>query len=205
MRLLAAQRGQSPFPVVGANEDRHEASTVAVNVYARSTLQVGLVVKQDPANGEREFKATIATLDIAGAKVSAVSAIGRMVAPRISTSAALRDYYALSPARQKRFVVEAHGETFFDEAKFLAQYEARKPGAFSMRDEFLQFTSANKRKALALTVKTGVPGIYRMAFQVSGTLTYGESESQPFTRILNFEVAVGSAPAKKVSRERVLR
>jgi hypothetical protein len=205
MRLLPAQSAQNFFPVAGANEDRHEASTVAVNVYARSTLQVGLVVKQNQGGGTGEFKATVAILDVAGVKVSSVSAIGRMVAPRISTSKALRDYRALSPAQQKRFVIKAQGETFFDEAKFLAQYEAKRPGAFAMRDELLELTATDKRKALAVTVKTGVPGIYRLAIQVSGTLMYEDDLLQPFTRILNFEVAVGSPRAGKEPGKRVLR
>jgi hypothetical protein len=63
-----------------------------------------------------------------------------------------------------------------------------------MRDELLQLAAAGKQKALAATVKTEAPGIHRMAFQVSGTMTYGSGEPQPFTRILNFEVPVGSAP-----------
>ena len=193
MRLLAAQGVESPFPVSGANEDRHDAGTVAVNVYARSTLHVGLVVEREKLAG-RELKIALAAGDLAGAKVSAVSAIGRLVAPSVSTSHALQDDETLTPARRKRFVVKAEGETFFDEARLLAEYEKKKPGAFAMRDEMLQLTATGRQKALAATVKSGAPGIYRMAFQVSGTVTYGSGEPQPFTRILNFEVPVGPAP-----------
>ena len=63
-----------------------------------------------------------------------------------------------------------------------------------MRNELLQLAGAGRQEALAATVKTEAPGIHRMAFQVSGTMTYGGDEPQPFTRILNFEVPVGSAP-----------
>jgi len=100
MRLLPAQGDQSPFPVSGANEDRQDAGTLAVNVYARSTLHVGLVVEQDKLLAGREFNIALDARDLAGAEVSAVSAIGRLVAPRVSTSQALQDPDTLPPARE---------------------------------------------------------------------------------------------------------
>jgi hypothetical protein len=118
---------QSPFPVSGAHEDRQDASTVAVNVYARSTLHVGLVVEQDKLLAGREFNIALAARDLAGAEVSAVSAIGRLVAPRVSTNQALQDPETLPPARRKRFVVKAEGETFFDEPRYLGEYETKSP------------------------------------------------------------------------------
>ena len=76
---------QSPFPISGANEDRQDAGTVAVNVYVRSTLHVGLAVEQDKLLAGREFNIALAARDLAGAE----------------------------------------GETFFDEPRYLGEYQMK--------------------------------------------------------------------------------
>lgn len=180
---------QASFPVTGANEDRQESCAVSVNVYCRSTLRVGLTTDV-PRTGSG-FTMALAADDAAGGDVSEVAAIGRLVAPHFSGGHPYLDQKTVPMKDRRKFVRRTDAGELFDEARFFAEYESKKPGAFAIRDEILKIESARKGKLAVAVSDTPFPGIYRVACQVSGSVTYGDAEPQNFTRVLNYEVPVG--------------
>ncbi len=191
-RLLAQQPGaQVNFPVTGANSERQDCCAVAVNVHCRSTLRIGFAVDREKVFAGTNFTVSLSAADISGARVSTLAATGRLVAPGFSVGNVYLDQRTIPIAQRRKFVPRTEADAVFDEARFLADYEAKKPGAFAMRDEVMEVRSSRNDRATAVVSNARFPGVYRMAFQVSGSIAYGEGEPQEFTRVLSREVPVG--------------
>lgn len=193
-RILPASqaRGRAVVPVTGANASRDDASTVAVNVYARSTLRIGLRLDRESLVAGRDLAVRLEATDIGGARVSGLTAFGRLVAPGFSVGNLLLDTKAVPIAKRTRLTQTLGSERVVDTAALLAAIESKKPGSFAMRDELVALTRKTKRGPIEAAIKADVPGVYRLAVQVSGELNRGaDGEPEPFTRILNFEIPVG--------------
>ncbi len=191
MRVQAPQKDiLHPFPVTGVNGDRSDPSTVAVNIYGKSSLYITMHTNAKELFAGENIAVRLEANDFIGATVSDVTAIGRLVAPNFSIGNILSSKEGREVFNPKDHILKTEGGHYFKEAKFLADFESRYPGALSMRDEWIETQYTNSNCVTAELHNNRYAGIYRMTFNVSGYVQYDGSEPQYFTRIMSFEVPV---------------
>jgi hypothetical protein len=191
MRIQPVQsKAQINFPVTGVSGDRSNPSSVAVNIYCKSTINIRLDTDKEIVVG-KDIALRFEANDITGGKVSQLSATARLVAPNFSVGNLIADRKVISLNARRKYFMKTDSGLQFNAAKFLADYEEKKPGAFRMRDEIIKTKYTGKNLVTANIERAMFPGIYRIGSQVSGTVIYGDSEPQYFSRILHYEIPVG--------------
>jgi hypothetical protein len=191
MRIQPAQsKAQINFPVTGVSGDRSNPSSVAVNIYCRSTINIRLNTDKEMFVG-KDIALRLEANDITGGKVSQLSASGRLVAPNFSVGNIIADQKIISLKARRKYFMKTDSGLQFNVAKFLADYEEKKPGVFRLRDEIIKTKYRGQNFITANIEQPMFPGIYRIGFQVSGTVIYGDGEPQYFSRILHYEIPVG--------------
>jgi hypothetical protein len=191
-RLLPSQtKTANPISVTGLNENRTDPCAVAVNIYCRSTLHVQLKGIDKKILAGADIALRIEAKDHSGAKVTGLNAVARLVAPNFSTGNIYAHKKARLLASKRKYQLKTNSRVYFNEPAFMADFETQNPGSLSMIDRIVEIKSAGKDYVTFNLKENKFPGIYRIGIQVSGTIEYNESSSQPFSRLLNFEIPVG--------------
>jgi hypothetical protein len=199
--LLPIQiKNANPIPVTGLNENRTDPCAVAVNIYCRSTLHVQLKGIDKKIFAGADIALRIEAKDHTGAKVSGLNAVARLVAPNFSTGNIYAHKKAKLLVSKRKYLLKTNSRVYFNEPAFIADFETQNPGSLSMIDRIVEIKSNGKDHVTLDLKENKFPGIYRIGIQVSGTIEYNESSSQPFSRLLNFEIPVGL----KIDRSRIV-
>jgi hypothetical protein len=189
-RLSLDDHGRTAFPSAALGTiPAGPPAAVAVEVYVKTRLDVRLDLgvarfAGDVVDAHVRFEA------LAGGKVDELRVIGRLVAPGFSIGNLLADTDTIEPALRSKHVDKKTGT--FDEARFLAALETRRPGAVRMRDEQLDFL---KREGSAFTTRvenTRFPGVYWITAQVDGMWQPpGGGRPQRFLRVIARQAPLG--------------
>jgi hypothetical protein len=190
--LLAGTQGVSVPPV--------DPCSVAVNVYARSTIRTRLIPTVKAPFAGQDIEIALEVDDAVPAEFDNLSLLGRLVAPAHSLGNAFADLRTTPAASRRKYLAPDNPAAPFDQVRFLADYERKVPNAFPIRDEEVVFRPAGDRAFRAVVADNRFPGIYRVAVSIGGTVARRGGDPQPFARILEAEVALGILPDSGRSR-----
>lgn len=113
---------------------------VAVQIYGRSTLKARLSVDLAAPHAGEDFTLRLHLGDLAGGHFDTPFVAARLIAPGHSTGNAFADLETIPPKARSKYLSTRDNQTGrFDHLRYLADYEAKRPGAFAIRDELLSF------------------------------------------------------------------
>ena len=206
-RVSTRTMPQGRFPAIGAPVLGEPAvpSHMAVNIYTRTAMQVDLRLSSAAPYAGYPIEVVLALADPGGGTFSQVRALARLIAPGRSVSEAFRDTRTIPLDERKRFVIEDADGVRFDELRFLAEYERRRPGAFTPRDEKLSLVPKHAGLHYARIDDTKIAGMYRVGVHLEGTLERPGRKPERFLRVLSAELGLGVRVDPTRSRPEVRR
>jgi hypothetical protein len=202
--------------------ESRRASTVVVNVYARTRLRVTLtpgtkrLVIGSPVSVE-------VTTDVLRGSVSDLTGFARLMAPVHDFALLLKPTKLPARLKKEARLPDGGDGMPFDTARVLARLESRSPRLARVRDEELRPVSHHGGALHVHVGETGVPGSYGFGFLVRGTYDPGEDQQgghhrvarsdseriESFTRLLSASVGLARgrdrSVKKKASRRRAAK
>ncbi len=189
---------EEPFP---------PAMPVVVNLYAKTTLRVNLRFDARARFAGDALGLELRVEDDLGGKVADMRAYGRVIGPTRAIAKAFLDRETIPFDQRKKYLLRTEDGEFFDELRFLADYEHARPGAFAPRDEKLSFQPYKETIAFKAEVdRTKVAGVYRVGAYFEGYLIRDCRPPEYFVRTVSAETALGVRldPARSLSQIRWL-
>jgi hypothetical protein len=169
-----------------------EPSTVAVNVYSKGHLSATVNTRARRPYAGNPIELAVNVNDLAVGKVKFMRVTGRLIAPNYSLGNILLDFETIPKSKRKKYRrTDDDSESTFDLLAYLADYEMAKPGAFTLRDETIQFEQGRDGVWRAMIKDTPFPGVYRIGVQVEGAVVRADGCTERLWRVLNTEVALG--------------
>jgi hypothetical protein len=166
-------------------------SALVVNVHARTTLRAHLDLQASAKLAGQPVTAVLRFDDTGGGSFTRMRAQARLVAPGARVGAAFLDTRTIPLADRKKYLSRGGGRERFDELRFLADYERKKPGAFAPRDEALALQQAGAHHLTGRVERTEIAGVYRVGAYLEGYLQRPGRKPEYFTRSLSSEVSLG--------------
>ena len=199
-RLSLPTAGNFAQPLEGVTvPPTEQAGSVAVDVYAKTSLRVGLDV--DPSVGAAGDAISLKVRIESPQKGSFrdVITVGRLISPGFSIGNLIADATIIPLRERQKFEDVRTG--LFDELSFLAEVEERRPEALSIRDRLLDFRHGDDDDTFVSAVnQTRYPGVYWVAARVDGIWEPDGGPPERFTRILSKQVALGIKIDPSVAR-----
>lgn len=183
------------------------ATSLSVNVYHRSALQANLSIDAKSPHAGKDFEVTVQLRGLGSLTVTDAQIAARLIAPAYSIGNLLADTATIPERERQKYLVEEPGGRRFDTARFLADYETKRPEAIRMRDEGIVLKQAGDRWKAKLQNNLH-PGVYHVAVYAEGSVDLtGKPQSerccddqpQKFTRVLYAAVGLGILPDAKKS------
>ena len=200
-RLLKQHISTIGAPVV--EPDEHgvlpASSPVVVNIYAKTSLRIGFRFAEPARWAGDRLLAAVEFADPDGGIFTRLKARARLVAPRISMAAAFLDHDTIPVKDRKKFIRRSGDRDRFDELAFLAEYERKKPGVFTPRDELVAMQPDGAR-FIARVDATEPPGAYYVGAYIEGFLVRPGREPEHFTRSLSMTASLGVRIDRRASR-----
>jgi hypothetical protein len=158
--------------------DGRPATTVVVNVYARTRLKIELRPEAGRGLVGQGLALRLESSVLAG-KASTGTALARLVAPAVDLASFLTPerVQGLVPAAA-RIKGVARDQVELDTARVLARVETRHPEVARLRDEELAVVSHHGGAPHVHIEKADVPGAYHVGLWVEGVY-YPEAEAAP--------------------------
>jgi hypothetical protein len=173
---------EEPFP---------PAMPVVVNFYAKTTLRVNLRFDGSARSAGDALSLELRAEDELGGKIADMRAYGRIIGPTKAIAQAFLDRKTIPLNQRKKYVKRNEEGEFFDELRFLADYERAKPGVFAPRDEKLSFRPYKETIGFKAEVdKTNVAGVYRVGAYFEGYLIRDCMPPEYFVRTVSAETAL---------------
>lgn len=179
------------------------ATPIVVNIYAKTSVMVGLKLEALSKLAGQPLLAAVDFHDPDSGVFTRLRALARLVAPATSIGLAFLDHKTIPVADRRKYISQAGDRARFDELRFLADYERKKPGVFAPRDELLDLHAEGARRFVGRVDRTGVAGVYRVGAYVEGYLTRPGRKPEYFTRSVSADVALGVGLDPKRSRPTV--
>jgi tyrosinase-like protein len=198
VRLL---RGPQGGPILGGNQgvstlDTDEACAVAVNVYAKPSLDLALALEARRPFAGADLLLSLELSDRAGRKIDVDGAVARLVAPAHSLGNALADAKTIPPRNRRKYLRKDTPAPSLDLLRYLADYERKRPDAFRIRDEAIRLTR-RQGKLQARIRDTQHPGVYHLGVLLEGTLTAPGGQPERFLRVASKAVGLGIEPDRR--------
>lgn len=202
-RLSLDDNGRTAFPSAALGTiPAGPPAAVAVEVYAKTRLDVRLEL------GKARFAGDVVDADVrfealAGGKIDELRVIGRLVAPGFSIGNLLADTDTIEPAQRSKLVDKKTG--VFDEARFLAALETRRPDVVRVRDEQLDFMAREGSAFTTRVENTRFPGVYWVTAQIDGMWQPpGGGRPQRFLRVIARQAPLGIRIDREAARPELL-
>ena len=205
VRMIAVKNKISRIATQGVNtEIRKGPCTVSVNVYSRRILTADLTLNTVHPYAGNDFDAIVRLNDLAGGKFIIYNITSRLVAPAHSVGKAFTDTRVIPLKNRNKYIKRDQSGNSFDQAKFLADYETKKPGAFPIRDQLIEFKKRKEKNTFSAKI-TGnqFPGIYHLAVFIEGTIQRRDCQPERFMRIVSSQVALGILPDIRKSKKSI--
>ncbi|HWB74507.1 MAG TPA: tyrosinase family protein [Nannocystaceae bacterium] len=174
-------------PVLEDPADARHASAVQIGIYMHTTLHVHARFDGDARFAGAPLRLSVEVDETLGAKIDDLRVLGRLIAPRFSPGAALRDLDTVPLAAREKLRIDDEGVARFDQLAFLAAYERKRPGVFAPRDERIHFTREDDARHVAVIHDTRVPGSYHAGIYVEGMLRRGDGKPEWFARVVGVD------------------
>ncbi|HEX8170044.1 MAG TPA: tyrosinase family protein [Thermoanaerobaculia bacterium] len=166
------------------------ACTVSVNIYDRGLLSAFLLPEKLQLFAGDEFRVALRVADRSGHSVDTLRVDARLVAPAHNLGDAFADARTIPAEARRKYIAKKKGFDLFDEARFLADYEQARPGAFAVRDERLRFEESGN--GFTATIRDNrFPGVYHVSALIEGVWRGPSGRPEPFRRLLKRSVGVG--------------
>ena len=173
---------------------------VSVNVYNRSTIRARLIPGVLVAHPGNDFDVVLKLESNLPVKFDGLHAKARLVAPAHSATIAYTDLKTIPVRDRKRYLRRDVPEAPFDEVRFLADYERRKPGVFAIRDEEIKLAPQQDGSFRAEVKDNRYPGVYRLSGLVGGTVTMPNGKAEAYSATLSTQVVLRVLPDAQASR-----
>lgn len=186
------------------------ACAVAVNIYARSLIKVTLEAEMTSPCAGTDFRLRLRFSDSSGGGIEEPVVTARLIAPAHSIGNAFADLETIPVKAREKYLSQADGGApVFNQPRYLADYEMKRPGVFAIRDEVLQFSREPDGSYYAMVSGNRYPGVYRVAAYVGAHLSpaarlveaSGRSlPSQTFERVIAIKQTLGLRLDAQASR-----
>ena len=188
-RLSPLTPGNFLVPGLGVSRPpKGNAASVAVDVYARSRLNISLDVGPEIGFAGDALDAAIRIDSSRPGQLRDVIVAGRMISPGYSIGNLIADTKAVPVGTRKRFVDPK--TKAFDELAFLAAYEKARPKAVVVRDRRIDFVG-NEASFKASIGRSRYPGVHWIGVRVDGIWHPEGGAPERFSRVLGRQVAHG--------------
>src|SRR5215216_6875736 len=210
--VAGTPRHRLDIRATSTNRSDKPASSVVVNIYARTRLRIELRPDAQRAQAGAPLTVNIMTDALRGA-AAGVSGFARLVAPVQDLRALVRK--SKLPASVRKQARLADSKLKLDAALVRAKLEAKNARVGEIRDEELKVVSHHDGAPHVHVAQTDVPGPYHIGILIEGIYQPGGSRlqhahggavsqsamtlSERFTRLLSASVSLGAAPRVKRS------